>query len=131
MKEPVIDPGAIPLAHEVHRRMIAAGLRQKSLALKAGLNPTYVRDLFRGRSRNPKERELSKLAAALKCELSDLANPRGSGAEPLDKDCVKDIEEIRLLDIWRTLTPQARLRFLLGGQAAIPRRHDGTDPDDV
>ncbi|MBM3482891.1 MAG: helix-turn-helix transcriptional regulator [Alphaproteobacteria bacterium] len=53
------------LVRELERRMQAAGLNQKSLALKAGLNETAVRDIRIGRSRNPRTDTLKRLATAL------------------------------------------------------------------
>lgn len=62
MADTKISPLAGAVAREVYRRMSAAGLTQKGLAIRAGLNPTYVRDLFMGRSQNPTAGNLHKLA---------------------------------------------------------------------
>jgi transcriptional regulator with XRE-family HTH domain len=61
-----------PLAEEIHRRMLAAGLNPKSLSLRAGLNETFVRDILKGRTRYPRTDTLAKLAAALGCSPADL-----------------------------------------------------------
>lgn len=66
------------LGQELTRRLVAAGLNQKSLALKAGLNETAVRDILIGKSRNPRTDTVAKLAKVLGCSLPDLLG--GSGA---------------------------------------------------
>lgn len=67
-----MDVGRV--AREVTRRMKALGLNPKSLSKKAGLNQTFVRDLSKGKSRNPRADSLDKLATALGCTVSDLTN---------------------------------------------------------
>ena len=64
-----------PLAAELTRRMAAAGLTQKALALKAGLNETAVRDIRRGRSKHPRHDTIEKLATALNCSVMALLAP--------------------------------------------------------
>lgn len=116
-----------PLAAEVRRRMLALGVTQKALALQAGLNETYVRDLLRGRSRSPQVRELSKLAAALGCELADLTDPGRPGSLPRGEEVAQDAEEVLLLRTWRSLTPAGKIRFALGAQMAAPTRNERKD----
>lgn len=70
---PVSPPS--PLAAELTRRMKAAGLTQKALALKAGLNETAVRDIRRGRSKHPRHDTIEKLATALGCSVMALLAP--------------------------------------------------------
>ena len=53
-------------------RMKTQGIGAKALSLKAGLNDTYVRDILKGKSRNPRNAHLQKLALALECQVSDL-----------------------------------------------------------
>jgi transcriptional regulator with XRE-family HTH domain len=60
------------IARNVRLRMKARGLGQKALSLKADLNETYVRDILKGKSRNPRQEHLQKLALALECRVSDL-----------------------------------------------------------
>jgi len=69
------------LGEEVHRRMGELGLNAKRLSLAAGLNETYVRDIMRGRTRNPRTDSLGKLARALGCARADLLPPRDRLAE--------------------------------------------------
>lgn len=53
--------------------MKEAGLNQKSLAVKAGLNDTAVRDILKGRSKNPKLDTLHRLARALDFSFEEFA----------------------------------------------------------
>jgi phage repressor protein C with HTH and peptisase S24 domain len=68
------------IAENVRTRMVALGLTPKALSTKAGLNPTYVRDLFVGKSRNPRTEHIAKLASCIGCQVTDLteedADPR-------------------------------------------------------
>ena len=105
-----------PLAAEVYRRMVVCELTQIGLARKAGLNETYVRDLFRGKSLNPKQAELAKLAAALGCTVTDLTSPGRSRGDDKDEKLAKTAEELMILRIWRVLGPEGRNRLV--GQAA-------------
>lgn len=70
------------LADRVRSRMEALGLNQFSLAKRAGLGESYVRDLFRGKVKEPGSVKLFALAAALGCEPKDLL-PRNSVLSPL------------------------------------------------
>jgi transcriptional regulator with XRE-family HTH domain len=56
----------------VRKRLEALGLNPNSASQKAGLNRDYVRDILRGRIREPSALRLSKLANALECEPQDL-----------------------------------------------------------
>ena len=68
------------LVSELKRRMAAAGLSQKRLALAAGLNETAVRDIVAGRSRHPRHDTLEKLGAALGCSAGELIESRNGVA---------------------------------------------------
>lgn len=115
-----ISDHASPVAHEVYRRMLAAGLNQKSLAVRAGLNETYVRDLFKARSLNPQASQLARLAVALDCELSDLTNPGRLSDRPKCGDRIKDGDELALVKFWRGLTDDGRRRMFTGlGKAPL------------
>jgi phage repressor protein C with HTH and peptisase S24 domain len=61
-----------PLARELERRMAAAGLGQKALALRAGLNETAVRDILIGKSRHPRHDTIEKLAKVLDTSVAEL-----------------------------------------------------------
>ena len=71
-----MDVGRV--AREVTKRMKERGLNPKSLSKRAGLNETFVRDLTKGKSRNPRADSLNKLATALECHISDLTDGSGS-----------------------------------------------------
>ena len=60
------------LPHRLERLMREQGFNQKSLALKAGLNETAVRDILKGRSRRPLHTTVMALAVALGCEVAEL-----------------------------------------------------------
>lgn len=113
-------PDAHPVAFELFRRMREASIGQKALAARAGLNETYVRDLLRGRSRNPKADHLAKLAAALNCRVEDLIDPGGTGRAPQVGDRIDDPDEAALISFWRSLTAEGRERFLGALAAAAP-----------
>lgn len=71
------------LVSELKRRMAAAGLSQKRLALAAGLNETAVRDIVAGRSRHPRHDTVEKLAAALGCGAAELIEARNGAHAPV------------------------------------------------
>ena len=71
----VIEVAPHPIADEIKRRMGSAGLNMRQLSLKAGLGPSYVRDVLTGRTPNPKSSELAKIANALGCTLRELEAP--------------------------------------------------------
>jgi phage repressor protein C with HTH and peptisase S24 domain len=62
------------LVREIIRRMEALGLNPRSLSLKAGLNPTAIRDIVEGST--PRADTLQKIAKALGCTLADLIAER-------------------------------------------------------
>lgn len=66
------------LVANVRRRMEALHMNPKSLSIASGLNETYVRDLLKGRSRNPRTEHLEKLAKGLGCTIADLTGPIGA-----------------------------------------------------
>jgi transcriptional regulator with XRE-family HTH domain len=99
---------ALPVAREVYRRMAEAGLSQKSLAKLAGVNETYVRDLFRGKSKNPKGDQLLKLAAVLGCSVGDLIDPGRAGRGEQVGQIVNEPSEAALLRLWGRLSPTGK-----------------------
>jgi transcriptional regulator with XRE-family HTH domain len=112
VREVELSADALPVAREIHRRMVAAGLGQKSLAALAGVNETYIRDIFKARSLNPKWDQLSKVAAALGCTVSELTNPRPPGVPPETGQFVDDPDELAWLSFWRRLSPAGRGKML-------------------
>lgn len=118
--QPKPSLNAIPLAHEVYRRMVGLGLSQKMLAVRAGLGASYVADLFSGKSRNPKNEQLEKLAAALGCRTDDLSHPGQAANDPETHDSVDTSgilplypSEVSVIRLWRVLPPAARDQVLL------------------
>lgn len=51
----------IEIRENIRRRMRALGLTMKGLSLAAGVGETYVRDLLKGRSGNPKTEQSQKV----------------------------------------------------------------------
>jgi transcriptional regulator with XRE-family HTH domain len=97
------------LVRLLRQRMNEVEIRPKALALKAGLGDTYVRDILKGRSRNPKAAELAKLARALDMDAAALM---AAASTPQDAELVKDPAELLLLRTWRKLVEQERLGVL-------------------
>lgn len=62
--------------------MAHLGLSQKALARKAGVGDTYVRDILKGKSRNPGGEKLECIAAVLGCTARDLLFPGVDHAQP-------------------------------------------------
>jgi transcriptional regulator with XRE-family HTH domain len=65
------DPLLAALGQNVRRRREARELTQEKLAEKAGLDPTYISDIERGR-RNPGIKNVAKLAKALGFTTAEL-----------------------------------------------------------
>ena len=76
---------------ELRRRMIKAGYNQKGLARAAGLNETAVRDILKGRSRNPRSDTLEALGHVLGCSIDAL---RGNVAAPEEPDSLRKVRVI-------------------------------------
>ncbi|WP_158258352.1 helix-turn-helix domain-containing protein [Rhodopila globiformis] len=123
-------PNAAPVEREVFRRMVRAGMGQTALALKAGLNETYVRDLFKGRSLNPRTEQLKKLANALGCNMPELLIE--AGATPSDLTEFREPSdvlplrpaEVGLIRLWRALKQPARDNLLDRATELFSRQTD-------
>ncbi len=63
------------------RRMAAAGFSARSLSIAAGLNPTAVRDILIGRSKQPRFQTLYRLARVLGCSVEELTDPDATNPE--------------------------------------------------
>lgn len=74
--------------------MKALGLNQRSLALKAKLNETGIRDILEGKSKNPRADTLAKIAKALGCAAADLTGERIEPTRPVDSQSVVSIPEL-------------------------------------
>jgi transcriptional regulator with XRE-family HTH domain len=68
--------------------MLEGGFNQKSLARFAGLNETAVRDILKGRSKNPRLDTLEALARALDCTVVQLAGGRSVPRPDAKTDCI-------------------------------------------
>jgi transcriptional regulator with XRE-family HTH domain len=97
------------------------GFNQKSLAERAGLNPTYIRDLFTGKSKNPRHAHVQRIAVALGCTILDLIDPRPPGARPQASEVVDAPDELAFLRFWRTLNPEGKALFIQRAIEAAPR----------
>lgn len=102
MREVKLSSDASPVAREVYRRMAAAKLGQKALALKADVNETYVRDLYVGKSKNPKQQQLAKIAKALDCTLDDLLHPERAEETQDAERTAKTPQEFAVLIAFRS-----------------------------
>lgn len=60
------------IAANLAQLMVQRGLNNRSLADRSGLNETAVRDILKGRSKNPTIGTLSKMADALNVPLESL-----------------------------------------------------------
>lgn len=108
------------MARAIKARMDTLGLNQKRLAIEAGLNETYVRDILKGKSKNPKYDQLSRLARALNCRAEDLtrsAEKAASGELGIsnperDSETVYESEDIVFVRLWKLLSRDVRARIL-------------------
>jgi transcriptional regulator with XRE-family HTH domain len=91
------------------------GFGQKALALKAKLNETYVRDILKGKSRNPTHSRLIKLADALECSVEALTG---------------DVTESRQHDPGRAVWNAVYDRLAPGVREFIIRSAEGPARDD-
>jgi transcriptional regulator with XRE-family HTH domain len=99
---------------------------QKALSKKADLNETYVRDILKGKSLNPRNAHLQKLALALECHVSDLTGelePPGDGATPAPNP---KRELFAVIDEMDAEEQETLLRVALGLRK--PRRSNGPEP---
>jgi transcriptional regulator with XRE-family HTH domain len=92
--------------------MQKAGLSMKNLALKAGLNETYVRDILSGRSKNPRHEGLVAIATALNCSILDLIDPELAAKPITECEVVDKPEERAWLAFFRAHSPAGRERLL-------------------
>jgi transcriptional regulator with XRE-family HTH domain len=71
------------LVARIEARRKELGLTAKGLLLAADVNQTYLRDLRKGKSRNPKADQLQRLAAVLGMSVHELLGSQAPGfAEP-------------------------------------------------
>src|SRR4051812_15377464 len=132
-KPPSLSQDAAPVAREVHRRMVELGLSQKALSTSAGLNETYVRDLYKGKSRNPTTDKLSALAMALGCRIEDLTHPRRPGRDEHRGQGPNHLSELAIIQMWRTLSPSGKEAAIMALAKLLrnPASNVLNPPDDV
>ncbi|CAA9558940.1 MAG: hypothetical protein AVDCRST_MAG49-2377 [uncultured Thermomicrobiales bacterium] len=81
------------------------GVSQRSLADRSGVSRSYLCDIERGRGAQPSVATLDKLAAALGASRADLLRAAGLLEAPGRR---ADAGELRLLGLYRDLSPDAR-----------------------
>jgi transcriptional regulator with XRE-family HTH domain len=101
------------IARSIYRRMKQMRLTQKALALKAGVNETYVRDVLQGRSKNPRHEQLAAIATVLNCSILDLIDPELASKPITESEVVDKPEERAWLAYFRAHSPAERERLLL------------------
>jgi transcriptional regulator with XRE-family HTH domain len=73
------------LVQELERRMKALNLDAKTVSTRAGLGPSFIRDIQRGKSREPKRSALERIATVLGCTVEDLiGDPPAPSEEEID-----------------------------------------------
>jgi transcriptional regulator with XRE-family HTH domain len=113
------------LADELRARMRAAGLKPKTLATLAGVNQTYVRDILRGRSKNPKVEQLAKVTSVLGTSITEVM-PRTAPETVRQKigrrmRLVREYRRQSLEEFASTLdVPASDLAIYEAGGAAVP-----------
>lgn len=60
------------IVREIERRRASLGLRPRTLSIRAGLGPTYIRDLVEGRVREPGLTALKQIASVLGTTSAEL-----------------------------------------------------------
>lgn len=80
------------LVRELERRMEALNLDPTTTSKKAGLGESFVRDIIRGQSKEPKPSKLAKVAKVLGCTVADLTGERPP--RPVQRGEVVSINEL-------------------------------------
>ena len=130
-KTPSLPPDAGPVARAVYQRMMSSNLGQKALAHLAGVNETYIRDILKGKSKNPKSDQLLKVATALGCDLEDLTGPRRSSSNNHGGKLPYSESEIALIEMWRILSPSGKNIVISKIIEMLPRATKGRQANDV
>lgn len=88
-----IAPMKSRLLREIDRRIAILNLDPATTSRKAGLNDSYIRDLGRKDTKEPRRSALIKIAKVLGCTVEDLlGEPPSRGAVPYKKDTVSIYE---------------------------------------
>ena len=102
------------LAARIQRRLDKVGKTREQVSVAIGRHRDYIRNIMRGRSKEPKGRNLAMLAAELQCTVEWLI--KGAGRETLGRDG----DEGELLKVFREMSPTQRAAYLSMGRAMIP-----------
>jgi transcriptional regulator with XRE-family HTH domain len=97
------------LAAALRRWMTERKIGQKRLALLAGVNETYVRDILIGKSTNPHASKLSKVAGALGTDAATLLR---AAAPPETGELVSEPRERLLLLAFRDMNEEERAEVI-------------------
>lgn len=74
------------LTTELERRMKALNLDAKTVSTRAGLGASFIRDIQRGKSKEPKRSALERIARVLGCTVEDLiGGPPLPSEEQMDR----------------------------------------------
>lgn len=93
---------------------VAGNVGQKHLAQEAssniagGVSETYIRDILKGKSRNPQATKLRAVALALRARGVEADHLLGMASTPEAGEFVRDPAELLLLHTWRKLPEQER-----------------------
>lgn len=109
------DEADTPLIREIDAYLARTGESPRSLSLKIGDNPTLIRQIRSGRSRNPRGDTLTKLSEVMKVPLQKLTGSTSAdGGAPLHRFAEgSDVQPIL------TRQPMEARRLPLGAQAPV------------
>lgn len=93
-----MNAARLKLSREIRRRIDALELSPKKASLDAGLNETAIKDILSGKSANPKNDTLAKIARRLGCTVADLTGEKPSRRVTADT-VAADIVAINELDV--------------------------------
>lgn len=119
------------LIHEISQRMLEKGIGQKRLAVSAGLNETYVRDVLKGKSKRPDVFSIGRLAQVLDCSIEELIGfptfkssqvTRAIYCPEMSGESLYTMEELAVIDLWRSLLPNQREHLIGLLEAMADRR---------
>ncbi|MBI1214948.1 MAG: helix-turn-helix domain-containing protein [Alphaproteobacteria bacterium] len=111
------------LKQNLEKLMRQKGLSQKGLAVKAGLNETAVRDILRGRSKDPQLSTLRALANVLQCNVEDFYRDLplpGAGEKPGVRDSIWPPDICAAAE---TLLPSAASEMVVIDEVDIDNAH--------
>ena len=107
-RNPDLANDAVPVARKLHGILSERGLHHVAVSQQAGLGRDYLRDLFRGKSKNPKADELVRITKALAVGLSEVTEKGTPLQDKLSGDKQYTRVEVALLDLWGLLSDVGR-----------------------